>query len=314
MKELLYDTDLIGDDLLTLMVIAGTKDVSLAGVTAYGRRIGALGRCRIAQQLLDYLGTTGVDIVPGADRPMLQDPLQGCIFCDNVISSYVSSKWDAQRIYQNQILDKKAAEYLVEKANKSPGKYTLLCTGPLTNLALALELDSTIATKFQEVYVMGGTYAVRGNSSPVAEANFYNDPEAAKLVFSHFSGIKIVGLDVTLRFAINRNTLSFSNESYLKNFFCDLVYSCCCAHKEKGTGLLMPLHDTLAFLELADPGILTFKKMKATIGTGAGRTRGMMVCCPDDGNVRLNSQYIAVDVDLDRARRYFAACMERIIK
>ena len=73
----------------------------------------------------------------------------------------------------------------MDLANAEPGVHDLLPLGPLTNVALALELDPLLLTKFRSVVLMGGS----GPFPPVGtmqtvDANVANDPEAARVVFA----------------------------------------------------------------------------------------------------------------------------------
>lgn len=93
-----------------------------------------------------------------------------------------------------------ASERMIELICANPGKITILAVAPLTNLALALLRKPEIAHKVKEVVIMGGAFGwagKRGNVSPVAEANIFNDPHAADLVFGAAWPVTAVGLDVT---------------------------------------------------------------------------------------------------------------------
>ena len=91
-----------------------------------------------------------------------------------------------------------AAEMLVRLAHQYPGELDVIAIGPLTNLAVALELDPGIAQLVREVTIMGGAALVPGNLSPVGEANIWNDPEAAQAVVAAPWQVVMVPLDVTL--------------------------------------------------------------------------------------------------------------------
>lgn len=93
-----------------------------------------------------------------------------------------------------------APQRIVELIREFPGEVTLLAVGPLTNLALALDLDPEITGLVKEVVIMGGAFGWgprRGNVSPVAEANIINDPHAADKVLTANWPLRAVGLDVT---------------------------------------------------------------------------------------------------------------------
>ena len=90
-----------------------------------------------------------------------------------------------------------AADFICRAVNDSPGEIVLCPVGPLTNLAIALEQDPSIAEKVKSVTVMGGSVAAGGNATPHAEANIWQDPHAARAVFEAPWDVTLVGLDVT---------------------------------------------------------------------------------------------------------------------
>ena len=82
------------------------------------------------------------------------------------------------------------------------GRSTVLTLGPLTNLALALEADPSIASEIDHVVVMGGAFSVPGNvhldahpSASIAEWNVYVDPVAAERVLDSAVPVTFVPLD-----------------------------------------------------------------------------------------------------------------------
>ena len=91
-----------------------------------------------------------------------------------------------------------AAEELVRLAHARPGELHVLAIGPLTNLALALELDPGLTELVADVVVMGGAALAPGNATAAAEANIHNDPEAAAAVFAADWDVTIVPLDATM--------------------------------------------------------------------------------------------------------------------
>ncbi len=84
-------------------------------------------------------------------------------------------------------------------AGDGPRRPLLVATGPLTNLALALERDSRALDGYERIVVMGGAFGVPGNTGPVAEFNFFVDPEAAARVMGSGLPVTLVPLDVTTR-------------------------------------------------------------------------------------------------------------------
>ena len=97
---------------------------------------------------------------------------------------------------QSRKVSETAADFLLRISHEHKGKLTLLTTGPLTNITLALLRDPGLSVRLERIVVMGGA-AADGNVSAVAEANFANDPEAARAVLSCGAPLTVVGLDVT---------------------------------------------------------------------------------------------------------------------
>lgn len=184
----------------------------------------------------------------------------------------------------NQPVKESAAEFIVRKVNEAPGELILVTVGRLTNLALALQLDPAIVTKFKKVVIMGGAVFVPGNITPVSEANLYGDPEAAAFVFESDLPITIVGLDVTQQTRLTKeHMLHLSREidadkreiydfldAALERYFDFYAFS---NHFEGEC----PMHDPLAVIVAVNPSIVQVETMNAVIDCGNGYTAGMII-------------------------------------
>ena len=82
--------------------------------------------------------------------------------------------------------DEHAALAMIRMSKEYPGEITLVCLGPMTNLALACKLDEGLPGRFKEFLWMGGTTHAKGNVSLTSEFNVHKDPEAAHIVLSSF--------------------------------------------------------------------------------------------------------------------------------
>nr|KAG5688618.1 hypothetical protein BaRGS_033434 [Batillaria attramentaria] len=97
------------------------------------------------------------------------------------------------------IKGEQAVSALIRMVNEQPGKITLVCLGPLTNLALALRLDPKLSKKLKQVYILGGNIEGRGGSTLCAERNFHLDPEAAHIVLRECQNITLLPHEVCVR-------------------------------------------------------------------------------------------------------------------
>jgi purine nucleosidase len=89
-----------------------------------------------------------------------------------------------------------AVDAIIRLAHAEPG-LTLVTLGPLTNVALALARDPSIAGLIGRCVVMGGAPCCEGNVTPAAEYNIWVDPEAARMTFRSGLPIEMVGWHVS---------------------------------------------------------------------------------------------------------------------
>lgn len=98
--------------------------------------------------------------------------------------------------------DGDAVDVLIDTIHRFAGEITLVTLGPLSNIAAALGRDPSISSAVSECVIMGGTGQGHGNMTPVAEYNFWADPDAAKIVFESGMPIKMVGWDISRTYAV----------------------------------------------------------------------------------------------------------------
>lgn len=105
-----------------------------------------------------------------------------------------------------------AVEFIIESVKKYPGEVEIITIGPMTNIAFAIEHDREAMKKVKAIHSMGGG-VFQGNMTPVAEFNYWFDPEAVEIVYSIGEEVPItmVGLDATHQCKVDINDLTFMN-------------------------------------------------------------------------------------------------------
>lgn len=313
-KPFIFDSDLIGDDLLALIAAMGIPEIDLRGITVFGRRIKATERAMIALEVLDCLGVADIPVAAGADHPLLRVQRPGCTGCDHPIFEFKDSfSTRDKEMIRKRIYQKSAVDLIVNAIQKTPGELTVLCTGPLTNLAVAVSIVPEIATQVKEVVIMGGAAWVSGNVTSVAESNIYNDPEAAAIVFKHFPRITMIGLDVTLQTLIDENTIKnlFTINSKLGPLVSGIIASCIQTKIPKGLAK-MPLHDPLALMAMAFPDLITTVPCEVKIETTGELNVGQTICAPLPSQKRelgLNVVNVAKKVNVEKAVQLFITAL-----
>lgn len=190
--KMIIDTDPGVDDAMAIFFALLHPEIELVGMTSVFGNVTVDIATRNAIVLGERAGHE-IPVARGAEKPLVQTP--------NPVSDYVHGEQGFGDIPAQPIkgspLSETAAEFIVRVINENPNEINLVPIGPLTNIALALELDPSITTKVKSVVLMGGAFGVPGNVSPFAEANIWNDPHAADAVFVADWPVVMVGLDVT---------------------------------------------------------------------------------------------------------------------
>jgi inosine-uridine nucleoside N-ribohydrolase len=98
----------------------------------------------------------------------------------------------------SQLARQHPSEKLIcDEVRAAPGEVTILCLGPLTNIARALTRDPAIAAQMGRLIIMGGAVNCIGNITPSAEFNIFCDPQSAREVFRSPTSKTLIPLDVT---------------------------------------------------------------------------------------------------------------------
>ncbi len=90
-----------------------------------------------------------------------------------------------------------AEKLIIDCVRSSPDEVTVVCLGPLTNLARAFRRDPHIANLVDRIIMTGGSINGIGNITQSAEFNCYFDPQSAHEIFCSRTTKTLVPLDVT---------------------------------------------------------------------------------------------------------------------
>ena len=200
-RPVYFDCDTGIDDALALVYLMASPEIELAGIGTVSGNIDAQQAAVNTLDLLAMGGKGDVAVAVGAMDPLTHGYSGGVphIHGHNGVGDVELPHTDRGPEAES------AADMLVRLAHAHPGELDVIAIGPLTNLALALKQDPSIADLVREVTIMGGAALVPGNLSAVGEANIWNDPEAAQLVVEAPWQVVLVPLDVTLENAFEES-------------------------------------------------------------------------------------------------------------
>lgn len=192
-RKIIIDTDPGIDDAMAIFYALESPDLDVIGLTSVFGNAHAAVCTANALKLLEIAGRSDIPVAKGAEAP-LEMPYRGPV-------PFVHGSDGQGDVFlpppSTSPLSIDAAQFIVQSVMGAPGEITLVALGPLTNIALAMQIEPTLTTHMAEIVLMGGNAFVGGNASPAAEANILNDPEAADFVFGADCSIVMAGLDVT---------------------------------------------------------------------------------------------------------------------
>ena len=192
MINIIFDTDPGVDDAFALLYALNHPNINVLGITTVFGNAPVEISTKNALILSEMAGK-GTIVYQGANKPLERNVTSYPSFIHGHDglgdTNHPQSKFNASKL--------DAAQFIINEINENSGNINLVAVGPLTNIANAIKQDPSIANKVNSLLIMGGSWLAGGNITPVAEANIYNDPEAAEIVFKSGLPIIMVGLDVT---------------------------------------------------------------------------------------------------------------------
>jgi purine nucleosidase len=293
---LILDVDTGTDDALALAYAHGHPGIELVAATTVAGNIGVELATANTLAVLDYIGASNVPVHRGASHP-LSRPHRDAIYFHHENGMGGASIPPSTR----EIGADKGPAAMIRLAKQRPGEITLVCLGPLTNLAIALNVEPNMTELLAGVALMGGAYNVPGNTTPAAEFNILVDPEAAEQVFAApFKRLIAVGLDVTEQVRLPKRDWehALANAGSLNPTAALLGEVGRFAYGELGRDSFA-LHDPLAVAAALQPNLISREDAAIVVetrdGDELGRTRIV-------GPGRVS---VAVGVDAERALRDF---------
>ena len=296
---LILDVDTGTDDALALAYAVASPRIELVAVSTVAGNVDIEKTTANTLAVLDWLGAEDIPVHRGASRPLVRPHRDAIYFHDE--GGLGGAQLPPSR---RSIGADRGPAALIRLARLRPGELTLVTLGPLTNLAIALNVEPTLPELLKAVVVMGGAFTVPGNTTPAAEFNILVDPEAAEQVFTApFPSLTVVGLDVTEQVALTRDDWEAVNvDSSLPPTARLLREVGAFAYSRLGRDQFS-LHDPLSVAVAIDPTLIEVQELEIAVDAiepERGRTR---IVGP--GTIR-----VAVSVDAQRALGEFRRTVE----
>ena len=263
-RKVIIDCDPGQDDAINLLLaFAASDELKVLGVTTVAGNVPLELTERNARLVCDIAGRDDIRVYAGCSRPLVQplitaEKVHGRTGIDGIKISQPSRPLESQH----------AVDFIVDRLLATEdGPITLVPTGPLTNIAMAIVKEPAILDCVDQIVLMGGAMREGGNHSPSAEFNMLVDPHAAHVVFGCGTPIVAMGLDVTHQVLATKERVErirdLDNKAAIAT--ADMLDFFNRHDTAKYKSLGSPLHDPCTVAYLLRPELFELKKCNVSI-------------------------------------------------
>ncbi|HEX4427032.1 MAG TPA: nucleoside hydrolase, partial [Terriglobales bacterium] len=313
-----------GSNMQTLLTLIQSPKVEVLGITVVSGNQWRDEEVAHTLRLLELIGRTDIPVVPGVVFPLVHRRDEAQIWQARYGKVAFAGAWDDRWWHENDVIpklpegqpttkpaDEDAAHFLIRMVHKYPHEVTIYEGGPMTNLALANEIDPLFAELAEELVFMGGSLGPHTDdpefvNAPRHEFNFWFDPEAAKNVLqAPWKKIVCTPTDISVKTKITSEMVAEIKQSknpaaqYVANFFM----------ADEGGSYMW---DELAAAAWMDPSLITkSEKRYMSVDIEHGAAYGNTLTWTERDNPKLGAPLVEIQVDLDLARfdKMFVALM-----
>lgn len=308
MRPFLIDTDTASDDAVALVMALRHPEVDVKAITVVAGNVPLDQAVQNALYTVELCGAS-TPVHAGADRPLILplETAQNVHGLDGM--GDIGLPLSGRRPSPGHAVD-----VIVDGIHRYGDDLTLVTLGPLTNLALAVRQDPTIAGFGGRYVMMGGVGDGRGNITPVSEYNLWADPHAARVVFESGLPITMVGWDISYKYAV----FGRADQARIRDIGTPLAHFCVDIQavledyvktETKLDGFDLP--DPIAMAVAIEPGIATrSERLFVAIETEGRWTRGQTIV----DHLRFTGHRPNVDVVLEVSRPRFVDLFESVIR
>jgi inosine-uridine nucleoside N-ribohydrolase len=322
-ERVIIDTDPGIDDALALILALRSPELEVVAVTTVSGNVPVDVATRNVFTVFSVLSLTRPPpVARGSSKPLKKAPVfatsihgeDGLGGLHGIRDSSGHPRYTPLSLERS---DRNAADEILFHLSSKSESLKLITLGPLTNIATAIKRDRSTMEGVKGIVLMGGAVTVPGNVRPAAEFNIYADPEAARIVFDTGIPLTMVGLDVTRRVRLDRETVEKKIgpcKTTVSQFICDCTRQLFSISEGRGGEPSFPLHDPLAVGVALDPSFVSSNPMHIEVETKGELTEGMTVADRRSVHEKINESpnaQICLDVD---ASRFLSLFLERLCR
>lgn len=279
MKKIILDCDPGMDDSMAIVMACKSPDLKVLAITAVNGNYPVDVTSSNALKVLEMLGRTDIPVGRGMAHPVVRSSPK-----DPFTHGDDGQAGAGLPMPKTSVAQQHAVTMIIDLVKHNPHEVTLIATGPLSNVAMALSQAPEIIPLIQEVVAISGAFGLNRyaflnatGDTPQSEWNVYVDPEAADLVYSSGIPFTAIGLDVATYFRVDFSAedvtqlkASAKKEAWFLSNAIDFV-------RGRGFDAYCTIIDCMAVGYAIDPSLITIQKAHVGVETKDGLTLGMTV-------------------------------------
>ena len=273
LRRVILDTDPGTDDAMAILLALNSPEFKVEALTVVPGNVVAAQGLENALKIVSLAHRCDVPVASGAQHPLNQKLITAEFWHGR--NGLADIELPASKCAPDPRF---GPDLIIELIHKYPHEITLVPVGPLTNIALAVSKDPSIAQLVKEVVIMGGSIS-GGNVNAAAEANIYNDPEAAAIVFNAgWPSLTMVGSDIGERTLFTTHQLEALQSAHgPETDFIAGIASYLLGLSKKFGDVGTAMYDPLAVGVALDRSLVTTQAMHVDVETRGEFTRGETV-------------------------------------
>ena len=272
-KKVILDVDPGIDDAMAILMALFDPDVEVVAITAVGGNVSPELATRNIQTIIEQLDPPRLPRVGSATAPERGLPVDGRHL--HGIDGLGGANFAVAELRAPHPSEK----IICDEVRAAPEAVTVVCLGPLTNLARAFVRDPELPSLVGEVVISGGAVTSPGNITPAAEFNLYCDPESARTVFRSLSTKTLVPLDVTNRVVLSYDLFNRLPDESTKvgQFLHTILPPAFRAYRQQFGLEGIHVHDSVALMTALHPELCTAEPMAGDVEIMGDLTAGATV-------------------------------------
>jgi len=298
-RKIIIDCDMGTDDAVALCMALFDSRLDILAVTATEGCVNAEQSTQNLQAIVELLDP---DKYPrlGAAKP-----------CDNappVNTTYLygtdglgNADFEVSKLQHIPESDK----LIIDCVRANPNDVTILCLGPLTNIARAFQRDPNIEDLVDRVIMVGGSVECVGNISQAAEFNFFFDPQSARDVLNSRTTKTLIPIDVTGRVTFDLGFLEEipCEETKVGDFLKQVLPYAFRAYRQQLGQESINLNDAVGLLSVLESKLFKFEDMAGQVETSGELTRGVTVFDRRIHREWRENMEVATSIEADMAKQ-----------